>query len=104
LIIEYSTRIDLIKKHKDLLNILVWEDKKSIIPDLVQAVECSLNTEIPDLDGNLKAHIYVDDILASAVNKQNMLRLLAAINEAIFTVYNCPNIEVHQCLLSLKIW
>jgi hypothetical protein len=105
LIIEYSIRIALIKKHKDLLITLVWDDENSIIPDLVQAVKCPLKTGIPDLDGNLEAYIYVEDILASAVNKQNILRLLAAIIKAIFTVCNCPNIEVVcQCLLSLEKW
>jgi hypothetical protein len=53
---------------------------------------------------HLKAYIYVDDILASAVNMQKILRLLAAIIKAIFTVCNHPNIEVHQCPLSLDKW
>ena len=52
----------------------------------------------------LEAHIYVDDILALAVGKQNILRLLAAIIEAIFTVCGHPMIEVCQCPLSLKKW
>ena len=50
----------------------------------------------------LEAHIYVDDILASAVGKQNILRLLAAIIEAIFAVCGRPMIEVHQCPPSLE--
>jgi hypothetical protein len=36
---------------------------------------------ISDLDGNLKAYIYVNDILDSAVNKQNILRLLAPLRQ-----------------------
>jgi hypothetical protein len=97
-------RLDLIKKHTHLLNILVWEDEHSSITDLVKAVKCPLNPGIPDLDRNLEAYIYVDNILASAVNKQNILRLLAAIIEAIFTICDHPNIKVCQCLLSLKKW
>jgi hypothetical protein len=68
---------------------LVWEDDNTWTRDLVQAVKCPLNPGIPDLDGNLEAYIYVDDILASAVNKNNILRLLAAIIEPIFTICDC---------------
>jgi len=63
---------------------------------------CPLNPGIPDQYGPLEAHIYVDDILASAVGKKNILRLLAAIIEAIFTVSGRTMIEVRQCPLSLK--
>jgi hypothetical protein len=104
LIIEYLMRSDLIEKHKHLHDMLVWEDDDIWTGDLVQAVKCPLNPGIPDLDGTLEAYIYVDDILASAVNKQNILRLLAAINEVIFTVCNRPNVELHRCPLSLKKW
>jgi hypothetical protein len=52
----------------------------------------------------LEAHIYVDDILASAVGKQNILRLLAAIIEAIFAVCGRPMIEARQCPPSLEKW
>ncbi len=72
-------RSDLIKKHKYLLDMLVWEDDNIYVADMVQATKCPLNPGIPDLNGTLEAYIYVDDILASAVNKQNILRLLAAI-------------------------
>jgi len=65
---------------------------------------CPLNPGIPDQYGPLEAQIYVDDILASAVGKQNVLRLLAAIIQAIFTVCGRPMIEVRQCPLSLKKW
>jgi hypothetical protein len=104
LIIEYSTRSDLIEKHKHLLDMLVWEDDNTWTRDLVQAVKYPLNSGIPDLDGNLEAYIYVDDILASAVNKNNILRLFAAIIKAIFTVCDCPNVELCQCPLSLEKW
>jgi hypothetical protein len=104
LIIKYLTRSDLIEKHKHLLDMLVWEDNNTWTEDLVQAVKCPLNPGIPDLDGNLEAYIYVDDILASAVNKNNILRLLAAIIEAIFTVCDCPYVELRQCPLSLEKW
>jgi hypothetical protein len=104
LIIKYSTRSDLIKRHKDILDILIWKDDNTWTRDLVQAVECPLNPRIPDLDGNLEAYIYVDDIMASAVNKHNILRLLAAIIKATFTVCDRPNIKLCQCSLSLEKW
>ncbi len=83
---------------------LIWEDEDTWVGDLVQAVMCPLNPSIPDQYGPLEAQIYVDDILASAVDKQNILRLLAAIIEAIFTVCGRPMIEVRQCPLSLEKW
>jgi hypothetical protein len=42
--------------------------------------------------------------LASRVGKQNIVRLLAAIIEAIFIVCGCSKIEVCQCPLSIKKW
>jgi hypothetical protein len=93
--------IILISKHKHLLEMLKWEDEDIYIGELVQAVECPLNPGVPDLNGSLEAYTYVDDILVSAVNKHNILRLLAATIKAIFTVCNYPNIEVLQCSLSL---
>jgi hypothetical protein len=86
LIIKYSTRPDLIRKHKHLLNMLKWEDEDIHVGEFVQTVACPLNLGIQDLDGNLEAYIYIEDILASAVNKFDILRLLAATIEAIFTV------------------
>jgi hypothetical protein len=84
LIIEYSMRFDLISEHKHLLDMLKWEDKYIHISEFVQAVACPLNPGIPDLDGSLEAYIYVDDILASVVSRQNTLRLLAATIERNF--------------------
>ena len=52
----------------------------------------------------MTANIYVDDILAAAAFQDKMLRLLSAINEAIFLVCGTPNIAVHQSPLSLKKW
>ena len=104
LIIEYSVRLDLISKHKDLLDMLKWEDEDTHMGDFVRAVACPLNSGIQDLNGFLEAFIYVDDILASANTRFNMLRLLAATIEAIFTVCDRPHIEVRQCSLSLEKW
>ena len=104
LIIEYSTRLDLISKHKDLLDMLKWEDEDTHMGNFVWAVACPLNPGIQDFNGFLKAFIYVNDILASANTKFNMLCLLAATIEAIFTVCDQPHIEVRQCPLSLEKW
>jgi hypothetical protein len=104
LIVEYSTRLDLILKHKHLLDMLQWEDEDIHTGEFVQAIACPLNLGIPDLDRSLKAYIYIDDILAFAVNKFNIMRLLAATLEAIFTFCDQPNVKVCQCLLSIKKW
>lgn len=104
LIIEYSTRSDLISKHKELLDKLKWEDEDTHIREFVRAIACPLNPGIQDLEGFLEAFIYVDDILASAISKFNMLRLLAATIEAIFVVCDRAYIEVRQCPLSLEKW
>ncbi len=52
----------------------------------------------------MMANIYVDDILGAAAFQCNMLKLLAAIIEAIFLVFGTPNILVRQCPLSLEKW
>jgi hypothetical protein len=48
------------------------------------------------------AEIYVDDIMAASVRKEWILKLLAAIIEAIFGVCGLPDIDVRQCPLSLE--
>jgi hypothetical protein len=77
---------------------LNWEDKDTHIAEFVRAIAYPLNPVIEDLNGFLEAFIYVDDILASANNKFNMLRLLAATIEAIFTVSDCAHTSVHSLL------
>jgi hypothetical protein len=105
LIPVYLMRKDLVIKHKNLLDMLIWEVVGSVDGiDLVQAIQCPLNPGITTLDKPLEAYIYVDDILASAIGKKNILRLLAAIIEAIFTVCDHSNIEIWQCPLSLEQW
>jgi len=101
----YSIREDLVIKHKALLDMLVWyDDDMPDVPALVQAFGCAINPGLSDQHGPLKAFIYVDDILAAAVGKRNILRLLAAIIEAIFTVCGCTMIEHRQCPLSIAKW
>jgi hypothetical protein len=105
LIPVYLMRKDLVLKHKKLLDMLIWDLFGSVDgAELVQAIQCPLNPGVNDLDEPLEVYIYVDDILASAVGKKNILRLLAAIIEAIFTVCDCSNIEIRQCPLSLEKW
>jgi hypothetical protein len=52
----------------------------------------------------LGANIYANDILAAAAFTEYMLRLLAAIIEAIFLVCGVPDIAVRQCPLLLEKW
>jgi hypothetical protein len=59
--------LDLVSKHKHLLDMLKWEDDDIHIGEFVQAVACPLNPGIQDLDRSLEAYIYVNDILAHDV-------------------------------------
>ena len=107
MITVYAQRDDLVDKHKKLLDELKWSDDLSPRSDLVKAFPCSVNQGVVDEKGLLApmtANIYVDDILAAAARQMNMLRLLAAIIEAIFTVCGSPDIAVRQCPLSLEKW
>jgi len=107
MITVYAQRDDWVDKHKKLLDELTWSDDLSPRSDLVKAFPCSVNQGVVDEKGLLApmtANIYVDDILAAAARQMNMLRLLAAIIEAIFTVCGSPDIAVRQCPLSLEKW
>jgi hypothetical protein len=73
----------------------------------VQAFPCEINNGVLDQNGTINpmtANIYVDDILAAAAFRDDMLRFLAAIIGAIFLVCGTPNIAVRQCPLSLEKW
>jgi hypothetical protein len=109
MITVYAQRDDLVDKHKKLLDELKWSDDLSQRPDLVKAFPCSVNQGVVDEEEEgllvpMTASIYVDDILAAAARQMNMLRLLAAIIEAIFAVCGSPDIAVRQCPLSLEKW
>jgi hypothetical protein len=97
-------RTDLVEKYKGLLDMLAWGDNDNLVCELVQAFKCPLNPNALDQHGPLEPFIYVDDILASGVGKHSILRLLAAIIEAVFIVCGCSKIEVHQCPLSIMKW
>ncbi len=60
--------------------------------------------EDPGVCTPLLANIYVDNILAAAVHKKTMERLLAAIIEVIFVVFGQTDITVRQCPLLLEKW
>ena len=97
MITVYAQRDDLVDKHKILLDKLMWSDDLSPRPDLTKAFPCDINKGVIDDKGNLlpmEANIYVDDVLAAAARRKNMLRLLAAIIEAIFTVCGTPDTAV----------
>ena len=109
LITVLSQRDDLTIKHKDLLDALRWVEEytEHTRPVLVRAFPCDINPGVISPDGKLTpmtANIYVDDILAAAALREKMLRLLAAVIEAIFLVCGEPDIAVRQCPLSLEKW
>jgi hypothetical protein len=69
----YSQQMDVVKTHKDLIELLKWDENPSI--ELVQAFKCELNQGVFNKHVDiypLMANIYVDDILgASAFKKIN---------------------------------
>jgi len=100
-----SQRNDLTQKHSELINMVKWQDKKETI--ICRAHPCDINKGVLDDLGKVKpleANIYVDDILAAAAFRENMMRLLTATIEAIFLVCGLPDIAVQQCPLLLEKW
>ena len=105
MITVFAQRDDPADKHNNLLDELMWSDDLSLRPDLMKGIPCNINKDVIVDKGillSMTANIYVDDILAAAARRMNMLRLLAAVIEAIFTVCGIPDIAVRQCPLSLK--
>jgi hypothetical protein len=97
----------LVDKHKNSFDELKWSDNLSPRPNLVKAFPFDNNGGVLGNKGILllmTANIYVDDILAAATRQKNMLSLLAAIIEAIFTVCGTPDTAVQQCTLFLGKW
>ena len=103
-----SQRTDLVKVHEELISQLRWAEENSSHTELVQAFPCAINRGVIDEAGNLlpmKANVYVDDILMTAVFRANILRLLlAATIEGIFLVCGRPDVSLRQCPLSLEKW
>jgi hypothetical protein len=95
-------RNNLVKKHQVLLDMPKW-DSPTLQELLVKAYPCKVYQGIL-VGSKLTANIYVDDILGAFAFKENMIRLLAAIIEAIFTVCGRPDMAVRQCPLSLEKW
>ncbi len=101
----YSQGTDLVKKHKDLIDLLKWDENPSI--ELVQAFKCELNQGVLNKHRDVypfTANIYVDDILGASAFKESTKKILAAIIESIFLVCDKPDVSVWECPLSLKKW
>ncbi len=87
LITILSQRDNLIKKYKDLLNVLHWVKENCTRPELVRVFPCEINISVLDANNNIilmTVDIYVNNILATAAFQDKMLKPLAAIVEAIF--------------------
>ncbi len=96
-----STNKDLVNNHRELLDLLKWQEAPTKI-ELIQAFSCDINPGIKEEPGiitPLSANIYVDDILAAAAYNKYMERLLVAIIEPIFIVCGRPDISVCRCPL-----
>ena len=103
----YFNKEGLVEKHKHYLDMIIWEDEPEVQPVFVQAVACDLNPGVLDEQGNMKpvpTNIYVDDALLACVGKENMMKALAAVIEAIFIVMGKPNTLVKQCPLAMDKW
>jgi hypothetical protein len=97
--------MELVEKHKDLIDLLKWDENPSV--KLVQAFKCELYQGVLNKHGDihpLTVNIYVDDILGAFGFKESTKNLLAAIIESIFLVCGKPDISVQECPLSLKKW
>jgi hypothetical protein len=68
----YSQQTDLVKKHKDLINLLKWDENPSV--ELVQVFKCELNQGVLNKHGDiypLTANIYIKDILRASAFKES---------------------------------
>ncbi len=86
---------------------LKWDNGNTHQHKLVQAFGCEINQGIQHKLREIKpltTNIYVEDILGALAFKEYVIRLLAAITEAIFVVCGTPNVAVCQCPLSLEKW
>ena len=105
MITVYSKRRDLVEKHKDLLDLLKWDEKHTPQLELVQVFGCKINQGVKNELGKIKpltANIYVDNILGALAFKEYVIRLLAAIIEAIFMVCGRPDVAVRTPSISRK--
>jgi hypothetical protein len=97
MITVYSQRRDQVEKHKDLLDFLKWDEKHTPQLELVQAFGCEINQGVKNELGEIKpltANIYVNNILGASAFKEYVIRLLAAIIEAIFVVCGRPDVAI----------
>jgi hypothetical protein len=104
---KFSSRRDLVRKHKKFLDMLRWSDDINHPGPFVKAHACVVNTGSRDLSGNEKprpARVYVDDALMAAIGRENMERMLAATIEAIFIVMGDVNEALRQCPLAMDKW
>ena len=104
---KFSSRPDLVKKHKLYIDMIKWDIPTSQLNKPVKAIECPLNPGVIDDIGNQINHpsrIWVDDILIAAVGVENMKMTLAAVIEANFVVLGSPEVEKRQCPLAMDKW
>lgn len=98
----------LIERHREYLNMLVWDLQLPAGTQLVKAVSCKYNPGVRDLEtGSIdppSPNIYVDDALLAAVGRISMEQALAATIEAIFIIMGRPETHVRQCSLAMDKW
>jgi hypothetical protein len=106
LTIVFTNSLDLVLKHKHLLDMIQWEDLDQTI-DIVPAASCKINRGIIDKAGipiSSPAHIYVDNAIMLALNVEHMKMVLATMIKSTFIVMGEPEEDVRQCLLAMDKW
>lgn len=104
---KFSSRDDLVQKHRRFLDMVRWSDDINHPGPFVKACACAVNPGSKDSSGietSRPARIYVDDALMAAIGKANMERMLAATIEAIFIVMGDANEAIRQCPLAMDKW
>ena len=104
LALHYYHDTSLVEKHKDLLDVLLWEDDPAPQTEFVQAVKDDLNPGVLDDDGKpvpTPHNITVDDNLLAEV-KKIMPQAIATAIEEIFVLLGSPDLEVREMALSYK--
>ena len=72
MITVYSKHRDLVEKHKDLLDLLKWDEKHTPQLELVQVFGCKINQGVKNELREIKpltTNIYVNDILGALASK-----------------------------------
>ena len=106
LAVAFFAKKSLVDKHRDLLDMIQWDEAPPANTIFTHAAPCRLNKGIEDEAGNLRStphFIWVDDNLIADTRSRMKFSLAAGI-ESIFSVLGWPFIVLRQCALSIEKW